>query len=110
VTFGTRSNRQLHIIDPRASFSIDGRIVWSAYLAERADSAELRVNIYKIDGTPPTGERLIVDDEVTPLVLDAQIFERRIQPREVLDGPGIYVVRYVRGTEVLSEGAVEITN
>ncbi len=34
----------------------------------------------------------------------AQIFTRRIKPARALDGPGLYVVRYVRADEVLSEG------
>ena len=110
VTFGTRSDRRLHIVDPRATFALSERVVWSAFLTERADSIELRVHIVKLDGTPPSGERLIADEAVTPLVRGAQIFERRILPSEQLDGPGIYAIRYVRGTQILSEGSLEITN
>jgi hypothetical protein len=109
VTFGTQSDSRLHILDPRASFSMSERIVWSAYLSQRADSAELRVHVFKVDGTPPTGERLIADEAVTPLVQGAQIFERRISPADIFEGPGIYVVRYVRGTDILSQGSLEIT-
>jgi hypothetical protein len=109
VTFGTRADRQLRVQDPSASFGIGDRIVWSAHLTERANSVDLRIHVFKVDGTPPTGERLVLDEAVTPLVRGAQIFERRIQPSEVLDGPGLYIVRYVRGTDILSQGALEIT-
>ena len=109
VTFGTRADRQLRIVDPAGSFGIGERVVWSAYLTQPANSIDLRVQVFKLDGTPPTGERLILDEAVTPLAQDAQIFQRRIRPSEVLDGAGLYVVRYVRGTAILSEGQVEIT-
>jgi hypothetical protein len=110
VTFGTKSDRQLAIVDPRGSFALDERIVWSAYLFESANSADLRVQIFKIDAAQPSGERLLVDEAVTPAVADGQIFLRRIRPSEILDGPGIYVVRYLRGTDLLSEGTVEVTS
>ena len=109
VTFGTQADRQLRIVDPGSSFPIDARVVWSAFLTAPADSIELRVQIFKVDGTPPNGERLITDDAVAPVVRGAQIFQRRIRPADTLDGPGIYVVRYVRGTEILSQGSLEIT-
>jgi len=109
VTFGTRDDDQLHILDPRSVFAMDERIVWSAFLTERADSAELRIHILKIDPAVVGGERLIVDEEVTPLVINAQIFSRRLRPQALLDGPGVYVVRYLRGTDLLSEGYLEIT-
>jgi hypothetical protein len=110
VTFGTRADRQLRIVDPTARFAIGNRIVWSAYLTTPADSVDLRVQIFKVDGTPPAGERLVQDDPVTPVARGAQIFQRRIRPADVLDGPGIYVVRYVRGTDILAQGSLEITS
>ena len=109
VTFGTRADKQLRIEDPAGSFPIGERVAWSAYLTQPANSIDLRVQVFKLDGTPSTGERLILDEAVTPLVQNTQLFQRRIRPSEVLDGAGLYVVRYVRGTEILSEGRVEIT-
>jgi hypothetical protein len=109
VTFGTRADDQLRIEDPRSVFHAGERIVWSAYLTERADSAELRIQISKLDSAEVSGERLISDSAVTPDVRNAQIFQSRIRPQNGLDGPGVYVVRYVRGTDVLAEGFVEIT-
>lgn len=110
VTFGTRSNDQLHIVDPRSTFAIDERIIWSAFLTARADSVELMIRILKMDSSVIGGERLILEESVSPLVADAQIFQDRIRPQAALEGPGVYVVRYVRGEDVLSEGFLEVTS
>lgn len=109
VTFGTRSDDQFHIIDPRSTFGIGERIVWSAFLTAPADSVDLLIRILKMDNSAIGGERLILETAVTPLVRDAQIFQNRIRPQAVLDGPGIYVVRYLLGEDVLSEGFLEVT-
>jgi hypothetical protein len=109
VTFGTRADRQLRIVDPAATFPLGERVIWSAFLTQPANSTDLHVQVFKVDGTPPTGERLVLDEAVTPVAVESQIFQRRIRPSEALDGPGIYVVRYVRGAEILSEGSMEIT-
>jgi len=109
VTFGTRADDSLHIVDPRSVFRLNERIVWSAFLAERADAVDLLVRISKIDSNAVGGERVISDAPVTPLVRNAQIFQNRIRPGTNLDGPGLYSVRYLRGEEILSEGIVEIT-
>ena len=109
VTFGTRADNSLHIVDPKSVFRVSERIVWSAFLSERADSIDLLVRISKIDTAAIGGERVLSDTPVTPLVRNAQIFENRIRPATALEGPGVYAVRYVRGEEILSEGFVEIT-
>jgi hypothetical protein len=108
VTFGSRANQQLNIVDPRSVFRANERIVWSAFLTEPADSIELLVRISKMDPTAIGGERVISDSAVTPLVSGAQIFQNRIRPAAALEGPGVYAVRYIRGEEVLSEGFLEI--
>jgi hypothetical protein len=109
VTFGTRADDSLHIVDPKSVFRLGERIVWSAFLSERADSAELLIRISKMDSTQIGGERVISESAVTPLVRNAQIFQNRIRPGASLDGPGIYAVRYLRGEETLAEGFLEIT-
>lgn len=109
VTFGTRNDSGLRIVDPRAKFTLGERVVWSAFLTRRADSIEVRIQILKIDAAALGGERLILEEEVTPIVRNAQIFSRALRPQAVLDGPGVYVVRYLRGTDVMSEGFLEIT-
>jgi hypothetical protein len=109
VTFGTHSDNQLRITDPRSVFALDERIVWSAFLTELADSDQLRIQILKLDETAIGGETLISDEPVTPIVHGAQIFQRRFRAQATLDGPGLYVVRYLRNTDLLSEGFLEIT-
>lgn len=104
VTFGTRSGENVTIADPRASFVMADTIRWSAYLSEPADSVDLRVRVLKLDPEAENGERLISDAGVRPRVNGAERFGRRINPAQVLDGPGIYVVRYVRGDTLMSEG------
>ncbi len=104
VTFGTRADAQLHIVDPRAAFARNERITWSAHLSEPANSVDLRLRISKLDPTAPGGELLVSDDQVTPIVTDGQLFTRRIRPAGALSGPGVYVVRYVRGDQLMSEG------
>lgn len=109
VTFGTRADNSLHIVDPKSVFRLNERIVWSAFLSERADSLDLLVRISKMDSTQIGGELVISESSVTPLVRNAQIFQNRIRPGTDLDGPGIYAVRYMRGEEIMSEGFLEIT-
>jgi hypothetical protein len=104
VTFGTRVDAQRHVVDPRAAFARSERISWSAHLTEPANSVDLRVRVSKLDPAAPGGELPVSDDEVTPIVTAGQIFTRRIRPANALSGPGLYVVRYVRGDQVMSEG------
>ena len=109
VTFGTRADNTLHIVDPKSVFRLNERIIWSAFLSERADSLDLLVRISKMDATQIGGELVLSENPVTPLVRNAQIFQNRIRPGTDLTGPGVYAVRYLRGEETLSEGFLEIT-
>ncbi len=103
VTFGTRADNELNIVDPRTSFTSDERVTWSAYLIEPVDATQIRVLVIKDDPAAPGGERLINDEAATPATT-AQIFVRRIRPPRFLEGPGFYTVRYVRGERLLAEG------
>jgi hypothetical protein len=106
VTFGTQADEELRIIDPRTTFTLQEQVVWSAYLTRPADSSELRIQIVKADEAAPNGERVVVDSEVTPNVTGAQIFQRRFRARGLLEGTGVYTVRYVAGDEILSQGTL----
>jgi hypothetical protein len=107
VTFGTQNNSNLRITDAGTSFGPSQRITWSAHLTERANSADLRIETSKVD--PETGaEEVVLEEEVRPRVSGAQIFLRRLRPDRVLDGPGVYVVRYLRGDTVMAEGSFEV--
>jgi hypothetical protein len=107
VTFGTANNSALRITDARTSFGLSERITWSAHLTETVNSVDVRIETYKRD--PATGsEELVVREEVRPRVNGAQIFLRRLRPDRALDGPGTYVVRYLRGDTVMAEGSFEV--
>ena len=69
VTFGTRSDRGLHILDPRSTFAINERIVWSAFLTSAADSIQLHFQDLNLDpATPARRAGYFLDEPVTPLV------------------------------------------
>ena len=109
VTFGTRADNSLHIIDPKSVFRLNERIVWSAFLSERADSVDLLIRTSKIDPAAVGGERVLSEAPVTPLVRNAQLFQNCLRASNALEGPGLYAIRYIRGEEILSEGFLEIT-
>lgn len=109
VTFGRRANNDLRITEPQAILPINQRLTWSAHLIEPVDTATtLTIRVLKLDPEAEGGEQLVIEDEVTPSVSDAQIFQRRMRPRRALDGPGIYVVRYLRGDTLMAEGYVQL--
>jgi hypothetical protein len=110
VTFGTQLDDQFHIVDPRASFTSTERVAWSAYLSRAVNSADLIMRITKLDIAAVGGERIITEQPVTPIVRGVQILGNRVRPDTELEGPGIYVVRYIRGEAVLSEGSFEVTS
>jgi hypothetical protein len=108
VTFGTEADSDLRIVDPRAVFELGERLTLSAQLLEPAGSSELDIEVHKYD--PATdSEELVAEFDVTPRVSSASTFMRRLRTDRALDGAGFYVVRYVRGTDVLSEGWFEVT-
>ncbi len=105
VTFGTESNSQLQVVDPKTVFGGNERMVWSAYLTDTADSSDLRILVLKLDPDAPDGQRLVAESEVRPVANDVQRFLRRVRVGSITEGPGLYTVRYVRGTEIMSEGS-----
>ncbi|HWH23741.1 MAG TPA: hypothetical protein VNW68_02485 [Candidatus Limnocylindria bacterium] len=106
ITFGTANNSRLRVTDPATTFTANTRITMSADLLRRINSRDGRVHFYRYD--PSTGEEeLVRDDPVRPEARNAGLFLRWVQPNRELEGPGIYIVRYVRGDEILAEGAFE---
>jgi len=109
VTFGTQLNPDRTIADPRATFVPSDRIAWSGSLTHAADSADVIVRLFKLDDTAPDGERLLSEGAAQPAGKDALNFTRHnINPNIALDGPGIYLVRYLMGEQILSEGYFEL--
>ncbi len=105
ITFGTDSDSQLQVTDPKTVFDPEERMVWSAYLTDSADSADLRILVLKLDPSTAEGQRLVAESAVRPVVTDVQRFLRRVRLATMIDGPGLYTVRYVRGEEIMSEGS-----
>ena len=109
VTFGTEFNADGTIADPRALFVPSDRIAWSGYLTEATDSADLTVRLYKLDDSVPGGLRLLSEGEARTRVGDRLHYTRSdVNPNRALDGPGVYLVRYLRTDIVLAEGYFEL--
>jgi hypothetical protein len=109
VTFGTEFDADGNIADPRALFVPSDRMAWSGYLTEATDAADLIVRLYKLDDSVPGGERLLSEGEARSRVGDRLHFTRSdLNPNRALDGPGVYLVRYLRTDIVLAEGYFEL--
>ena len=109
VTFGTQLNSDGTVADPRALFVPSDRIAWSGFLSEPTDAADLVVRLYKLDDSVVGGERLLSEGDAKPRVRAGLHFTRfPVNPNRALDGPGIYLVRYIRTDVVLAEGYFEL--
>ncbi len=105
ITFGTTVDAQLHVTDAKTTFGLDEPMVWSAYLTKKANSVDLTIRLFKLDPTQPSGQILVSEDAVRPVVKGARIFFRRLRAIGAADGPGLFTVQYVRGAEILSSGS-----
>jgi len=109
VTFGTQLHTDMTVADPRASFAPSDRIAWSAYLTEASDAADVTARLYKLDSAAPNGERLLSEGGARPRIKSSDHFTRSgIRPGHDLEGPGIYLVRYLKGDTVLAQGYFEL--
>lgn len=109
VTFGTQLNPDQTVADPRATFVPSDRLVWSGFLTEASDAADITVRLLKLDETAPNGERLLSEGGARPQQAASLHFSRKdINPDRALDGPGIYLVRYLKGEQVLAQGYFEL--
>ncbi len=62
-----------------------------------------------LDDTVPGGERLLSEGDARPRIKNGLLFTRfNLNPRRALEGPGIYLVRYLRTDIVLAEGYFEL--
>ncbi|MEP7379731.1 MAG: hypothetical protein ABI725_09255 [Chloroflexota bacterium] len=109
VTFGTQLNPDQTVADPRASFVPSDRLAWSGFLTEASDAADVTVRLFKLDDTAPNGERLLSEGGARPRLKASLHFSRKdINPGRALDGPGTYLVRYLKGEQVLAQGYFEL--
>ena len=105
ITFGTNVDAQLRVTDPKTTFGINEPMVWSAYLTEPANSADLRIRILKLDASKPSGQVLVREDPVKPNVTGVQIFFRRLLAIGATEGTGLFTIEYVKGDQILSTGS-----
>jgi hypothetical protein len=105
VTFGTNVDAQLHVTDPKTTFGVDEPMVWSAYLTEPANSADMRIRILKLDASQPSGQLLVREDLVKPDATGVQIFFRRLRAIGATEGTGLFTIEYVKGDQILSTGS-----
>ena len=106
ITFGTTADSAFRVTDPKSSFALDEPMVWSAYLLQSANSADLQILIYVQDPTQANGLRLVRTDAVTPNVQAVRIFFHRAKPAiGTTYGAGVYTVQYVRSGQVMAQGS-----
>jgi hypothetical protein len=108
VTFGTQRNGNLLITNPRTQFAINERILWSAALSEPTNTWLLSSTVHKVD-VEGGSERLVDQRGERARVGGAQLVSSSLVPRQRLDGPGIYVMRYSRGAQLLAEGYFQVS-
>lgn len=108
IQFGTSFNQNtLRINDPRTTFPPSGRLFWSAQLTEAPGVPSLLITVSRYD--PATGSETLVREETWEVQNErATIFLRRQRVPQLIDGPGIYVVRYLREDILLAEGYFRI--
>lgn len=109
ITFGTNTNNNLRITDPRVVFELGDRITISAQLTEPTGSAAMAIHFYRYDPEADE-EEFLLEQEVRPRVSSASVFSRRVNTSNLFDEAGIYVMRYMRGDVVMSEGWFELTD
>ena len=108
VTFGTQRNGNLLITNPRTQFAIDERILWSAALSEPTNTWLLSITIHEVNVADGT-ERLVDQRGERARVGGAELVSSSLVPRQRLDGPAIYVMRYSRGSQLLAQGYFQVT-
>jgi hypothetical protein len=108
VTFGSGWTRGLVLQDVSATFTPGGRLAWSAVLTEPAGAPALDVVLGRID--PATGEveQVTWEERYEMQNQSSERILRRLPINRITDGPGIYVMRYLRNGELLSEGYFEL--
>lgn len=103
ITFGSSWSRGLEMQGVSATFTSGGSIAWSALLSEPADTPTLDVTVSRLDLAEGT-EEVTFEEEYELQNQRSERILRRVPLNRATDGPGIYVVRYAREGEVLSEG------
>jgi hypothetical protein len=108
LTFGSGWTRgSLEMQNVSATFTPGGRIAWSAVLSEPAGAPALDVVAARLDFEEGT-EEVTWEERYEMQNQQSERILRRVAINNLTDGPGVYVVRYLRNGEVLSEGYFEL--
>ncbi|MDP8905346.1 MAG: hypothetical protein M3N29_08525 [Chloroflexota bacterium] len=105
ITFGSNyATNPGRIVEPSASFPPSGRFAWIAHIGGRAGTTQLVIEVHQID--PSDGsETLTYQEDYSFRDAGARRFLRRVKDIGALvDGPGLYVMRYVIDGETRAEG------
>ncbi|CAN5679330.1 hypothetical protein BH23CHL7_BH23CHL7_24420 [soil metagenome] len=103
ITFGTENDRDLRITDPSVTFPSRGRMAWSAELTEPAGVELLQIDIGRVDADDGSEEIISTLEQEVDNPNHIR-FLRRWRIQRLVDSPGIYVVRYLRDGQLMSEG------
>lgn len=107
ITFGSGWDSNQNMQNVSATFTPGGRLAWSALLTEPAAAARLDITVHRVDPTDGS-ESLVYEEQYRVRNPDGSWYLRRVSMGDVTDGPGIYVMRYLRDGDVLSEGYFEV--
>lgn len=107
ITFGTGRGSNLSVSQPGTTFELGQRIFYSARLVETTptDAVSIRVSKYDVE---QDAETAVTELSVNTRIPRFHTLRQRLNTSN-LDGPAIYVMRFMRGDNTLAEGWFEIT-
>lgn len=108
ITFGTGRASNLRIANPRSSFEVGERPLYAAQLLQTTPVNGLTIEVRRYD-SEAGGEELVNELAVSTNLPRVHTVRQRLDTSE-LDGPGIYVMRFVSNGSVMAEGWFELTD
>ncbi|CAN5736162.1 hypothetical protein BH24CHL6_BH24CHL6_17360 [soil metagenome] len=107
ITFGIGRGSNLSVGSPRASFELGERPFYSTQLLETTVTDQISIELHRYD--PADGSETAVGERSLNTNLPRVHTVRQRLDTATLDGPGIYVMRFVAGGAVQAEGWFEVT-
>jgi hypothetical protein len=107
ITFGTGRGGDLRVANPRASFELGERPFYSAQLRETSLTDRIRIEVRRYD-PGEGGETAVAELNLATNLPRVHTVRQRLDT-SALDGPGVYVMRFVAGDDVQAEGWFEVT-
>jgi hypothetical protein len=109
ITFGQDYDAStLEVARPASTFADGDEIAWSARLFERAGAQTLTLVIVKQTAPGVESSSTAYNHDIPVSNPDAELFANKVDLSPVLDGPGTYAMRYLRGGKRLAEGTFTI--